>query len=72
MWVMLGGLIRAQCVQNLMRRNNKESSNQFKHIKVNLVPARHKELFPAAGPARSLKIGTREVSAGLAKGSVPR
>jgi hypothetical protein len=32
-------VIRAQCVQTLVRRNNEESSHRLKHIKVNLVPA---------------------------------
>jgi len=32
-------LIRAQCVQTLVRRNKEESSYKLKHIKVNLVPA---------------------------------
>jgi hypothetical protein len=33
-------LIRAQCVQTLVRRSNAKSSCGVKHIKVNLVPAR--------------------------------
>jgi len=32
-------LIRAQCVQILVHRSNEECSYDFKHIKVNLVPA---------------------------------
>ena len=35
----MGYLIRAQCVQTLVRRNKEESSYKLKHIKVNLVPA---------------------------------
>ena len=52
-------LIRAQCVQTLVRRNNEESSHRFKHIKVNsgsgsgtkIMPIRPEfdpELEPAA------------------------
>ena len=46
-------LIRAQCVQTLVRRNNPESSYRLKHIKVNLVPALERKIVPVRAPIRA-------------------
>jgi hypothetical protein len=62
-----GGLIRAQCVQNLMHRSNAKSSYRFKHIKANLVPASEQKAFPKR-TSRPIVGAGEPVSAGLAKG----
>src|SRR6266568_5539131 len=67
----MGYLIRAQCVQTLVRRNKEESSYKLKHIKVNLVPTWEQEStrirFPVCLTGRSLC----RVSVWRPKGSAP-
>src|SRR5674476_1046546 len=45
-------LIRAQCVQNLLRRSNHKSSCWIKHLLVKAVPSRERK-FIVEGPLRS-------------------